>query len=199
MIKKIDNNNISKLIVINIIILILTIVGQYLYNELSIFLIMFKISPLIFILIYILLFIKSVCVIIENPKKVFRWIPLFILILIIGINVLYNYSHEKNLYKNNLVEGNKVVNDILNKEKYTTSVYTETLKNNSKLSCNGKVYIHRNTDIDALIEFCISFGFPDGGSSLIYSTGDEEYIKKYINSINKIKKMDNNWYYVYFE
>ncbi len=199
MIKKIDNNNIIRLIVINIIILLLTIVGLYLYNDLSIFLIFFKISPFIFILIYIILFIKSVCLIIKNPRKVFGWIPLFILILIIGISIVYNYSSERNVYKNNLVERNKIVNDILDKKRYTTSIYTETLKNNSKLSCNGKVYIHRNTDIDTLIEFCISFGFPDGGSSLIYSTGDEKYIKKHINSINKIRKMDNNWYYVYFE
>lgn len=199
MIKKINNDTI-KLIIINIIMLIFTILIRCFYDKLWSVLILFKISPFILILINIFLLVKSIKLIIKNSKKIFEWIPLFILISGVSINFLYDSLYEKNLYRINLEKRNEVVRSILSKNIYTTDVYSERLEDdNSKISCNGKVYIHRNTDEDALIEFCISFGFPDGGSSIVYSTGNEKYIKEYITSVNRVRKLDTNWYYVYFK
>ena len=100
-------------------------------------------------------------------------------------------------YKKNYKERNDIINEIIQEK---DNEYVKNISNkNSDISCDGKLYIHKNIESEILIEFCLSPAFPDGGCSLFYSSGNQELIKNNIISIDSIKKMDDNWYIVNFK
>ena len=150
---------------------------------------------------YIYISIKSIELIRKN-NNILNWIPLFILIIIIIIYIFLNPLSIRQAfnYKRNYEKRNNIVNDIIREKDINEKDYIKILDDdNDDISCNGKVYVHKNTKNETLIEFCITLPFPDGGYSLFYSSGNETLIKKNINYISDIKKMDKNWYLVHFK
>ena len=143
--------------------------------------------------------IKSINLIKENKVYLLNWLPLFILIFIIIIYIFFNPLYIKQIinYKKNFEIRTSLVNNIKKEKNVNQNKYIENVSN--EVSCNGKIYVYINTDTETLVEFCISPGFPDGGTSLFYSSHNERFIKDNLISVENIKKLNDNWYIVNFK
>lgn len=160
---------------------------------------------LLFIIVFITLvcfnmvsFLFSVYLIKENKRKIRNWVPFLIVVVtsIFIITIPLNYVRERLEYKIYYGKRTEIVEKIKNGEiGYFEHNQIKLPDKYKKISIDKKAHIYLNKE-EILISFIVHESFPDEGSEIVYSSNGEKLIRENIDSINKIEKRDENWYYV---
>lgn len=164
---------------------------------------LFLLTPIITFLLsvaYILLLINILNKLKQN-KNIFNIINFLILLFIVILILFFPFieiktKYEFNIYKeerNNIIK--LIKNNKLSPDQYGNIKLPKNLK---KLSNTGEVSIYRNNKEEQLICFWIIRGLQgDESIRLIYSTTNKNSIENNTKfKIKRIKKIEDNWYYV---
>ena len=164
------------------------------------------ISILIFPLFIFLIVFHNYCLywiiksIFKDYKIIINYFSLLILIsgTIVGILVPSRQAKimlELNLYENKRINVIRKIKKGELKPYYLNNVRLPLF--DKMISSTGEVYVYKNDNDVQIIGFWVLRGIASSGSiSLIYSSTDENSIKKNVDYIRKIKKLKDNWYYV---
>lgn len=187
---------------LSIIILILSFLKNWYSIELLDLLFSFYIIPNI-----ILFLIFNICLIkiIENLRKeklFINYVSLVILMITVLLFLFFPFREFKFKYEFNKYEKSRL--EIVEKTRKFELVPYDKIgniklpKEYKKYSLSGEVFVYQNDENGVVIGFWILRGIQSGSIELIYSTGDEQLIRKNETGhpIVSIKKIKENWFYV---
>lgn len=183
------------LIIISLIILIVTFLNNWKYDQ-------FFMAPAFNIILFISLIICLIIVLIKiiKYKQFINIIALIFLIITVLMIIFFPTREEKykltfHLYEKDRLEIIKMIKD--NKLKSDEHGNTTLPQKYKKLSSSGEVVVLQN-DEEQVIIFWIFRGMLSGSDELIYSTGGEKLIRKHEGGhpIISIDKLKDKWYYV---
>lgn len=189
------------ILVISIIIMILSFLNSWFFDELYDHFFIFCLIPSIIIFIaWIMCLIFTITKIgIENNK--INDLSLIILLITALIILFVPFRETKVKIELSLYEKERqeIINMIKNNKLKMDELGNIVLpKKYKKVSIGGEVTVRQNNKDGQVITFWVFRGMQSGSTELIYSTGGKELIKDNEGGhpIVSIEKLKDNWYYV---
>ncbi len=192
--------NLTLILIINYLLFMSRWFSDEIFENLFIFCI-----PIYFVLVlaYIIISIYVFIDILKN-RKIINFIVLIIMIIGIILNVFFPFQKIKYSFnfKKYFDQRNEVINYVRDDDIILDENNKATLPlKYCNLSSECKIKVYQAND-SLVVGFSLYRGFLGEGSKLfVYSSGKDEVknIKKSIDYIFSIKKLDDNWYYVVLE
>lgn len=159
---------------------------------------------LILTTVYLVFLIYIIIYTLKNKKKS-NYILVIILIVLFLINLFFPFRSVKYYvdYKFKLNDRMDVINYIKNNdvEISDNNLVKLPFKYRNLSSCGREVVVYKDGNNLTILFFLLRGFVPTGGNAFVYSDSKEaeNAIKKNINYISSIKKIDNHWYYIVFE
>ena len=135
-------------------------------------------------------------------KKILKL--LFLILIIVLVILIMNYLRNKQFkdffYNKKAIRENLILDLKNEKIKVDDNNMVILSDKYNNLAENNYIRVFNCDNEECLVSFLYKAGFPDEDVYVIYSSTDDELIKKYIDrSFYKfIKKLDNNWYLVQY-
>lgn len=159
---------------------------------------------LILTTVYLVFLIYIIIYTLKNKKKS-NYILLIILIVLFLINLFFPFRSVKYYvdYKFKLNDRMDVINYIKNNdvEISDNNLMKLPFKYRNLSSGGGEVVVYKDGNNLTILFFLLRGFVPTVENAFVYSDSKEagNAIKKNINYISSIKKIDNHWYYIVFE
>lgn len=135
----------------------------------------------------------------KDKKRFVNWLPLLIFVVMAFLFTIFPPTEIREFYEYKKYYDKRIeIVNMIKDGSFTVSEHKKILlpNNYKKIAEYGEVYVYLNNGQETLISFWIDSPFPDNGTELIYSSGGIALIKENINSIRKIEKRNDNWYFV---
>ena len=135
-------------------------------------------------------------------KKILKllFLILIIVLVILMMNYLKNKQFKDFFYNKKTIRENLILDLKNEKIKVDDNNIVILSDKYNNLAENNFIRVFRCDNEECLVSFLYKAGFPDEDVYVIYSSTDDELIKKYIdkNLYKFIKRIDNNWYLVQY-
>ena len=135
-------------------------------------------------------------------KKILKllFLILIIVLVILMMNYLKNKQFKDFFYNKKAIRENLILDLKNEKIKVDDNNMVILLDKYNYLAENNYIRVFNCDNEECLVSFLYKAGFPDEDVYVIYSSTDDELIKKYIDrSFYKfIERIDNNWYLVQY-
>lgn len=138
----------------------------------------------------------------QVKKSLFKllFLILIVAIVILIMHCLKNKQFKDFFYGKRAVRENLILDLKNEKIKVDDNNIVILSDKYNNLAENNYIKVFNCDNEECLVSFLYKAGFPDEDVYVIYSSTDDELIKKYIdkNLYKFIKKIDNNWYLVQY-
>lgn len=185
----------NKILIINIIDLILNFIICWFSDQIIDY--SFVLSIFFDLFIFISIIFLIVIIIRNFNRELIDYIITIILILNIVLVIFFPFRIVKTKYEFNKYKKARltIINKIYNNELIAKDRNIVLSDDYKKYSASGEVYLYLKNENNIVVAFWIYRGMMSGSVQLIYST-NEELLLKSNQYIEKVIKLDENWYYV---
>lgn len=199
---EISEKKMNQVIVIYSVLFILIFLFNWSISELCCDLTIFSLLYiyLALLIVFIIAMVISIIIFVKI-RRIYKWkagFPLFTIILMIILILFFPFRKAK-VYTEFILytpQREKIVDMIAGGQAFGN--YSLPLKYRH-LSCDGSIYIKRNSENKLVVGFWVFRGLSVNGYSMVYynSTQDESIFRYLIeDDIRSITKLNSKWYYV---